>query len=98
MKEIFLNILKVIYGSTGIVALIGYWPTIVDLYHHKKPSANISSYVLWTTTNGITFLYALCILPDPLLRMVTGVNFSACLTVLILSIHLKQRTKRHHSP
>ena len=91
MKELLLQILVIAYGATGVVGLVGYWPTIRDLYHHKKPSANISSYILWSSTGGIGFLYAVFILPDLLLRIVSGINFFACLVVLILSIGLKQK-------
>lgn len=91
MKELLLQILVITYGATGIVGLVGYWPTIRDLYHHKKPSANILSYILWSSTGGIGFLYAIFILPDLLLRIVSGINFFVCLTVLILSIGLKQK-------
>ena len=91
MKELLLQIIVIAYGATGIVGLVGYWPTIKDLYHHKKPSANISSYVLWSSTGGISFLYAIFILPDLLLRIVSGINFFACVAVLILSLGLKRR-------
>jgi len=89
MKEILLLALIIAFGGVGIVSLIAYWPTIKDLYYHKKPSANITSYVLWTTTAGITFLYALFILPDLLFRIVSGISFGACAIVLFLSIKLK---------
>ena len=91
MKELLLQALVIAYGTTGIVGLVGYWPTIKDLCHHKKPSANISSYILWSSTGGIGFLYAIFILPDLLLRFVSGINFFACLIVLILSIGLKRK-------
>lgn len=91
MKELLLQILVIAYGTTGVVGLIGYWPTIRALYHHGKPSANISSYILWSSTGGIGLLYAIFILPDLLLRVVSGINFFACLMVLILSIGLKQK-------
>lgn len=91
MKEILLQTLIITYGATGAVGLFGYWPTIRDLYHHKKPSANISSYALWSATGGIGFLYAIFILPDLLLRIVSGLHFFACLIVLILSIGLTQK-------
>ncbi|MDP1760440.1 MAG: hypothetical protein Q8L01_03295 [Candidatus Woesebacteria bacterium] len=89
MKEILLQALIIAYGGVGIVGFIAYWPTIKDLYFHKKPSANISSYVLWTATSGIAFLYSLFILPDLLFRAVSGMNFIACTIVLFLSIRLK---------
>lgn len=89
MKEIFLHILIIAYGAVGIVGLIAYWPTIKDLYHHKKPSANTVSYLIWTLTGGIAFLYSLFILPDLLFRFVSGINFGACVLVLFLSIRFR---------
>ena len=89
MKEILLQTLTIAYAGVGVVALIAYWPTIKDLYYHKKPSANTVSYILWTTTTGIAFLYSLFILPDLLFRIVSGINFGACALVLFLRIRLK---------
>jgi len=89
MKEVLVWVLTLAYGATGIIGLIAYWPTIKDLYYHKKPSANIVSYILWTTTSGIAFLYALFILPNLLFIIVSGIGFGACALVLFLSIRLK---------
>jgi hypothetical protein len=83
-----LKIITIAYGGVGIVSSIAYWPTIKDLYFHKKPSANVSSYIIWTATSGVTFLYSLFVLPDLLFRIVSGLNFLACATVLFLSIGL----------
>ncbi|OGE19332.1 hypothetical protein A3J19_03695 [Candidatus Daviesbacteria bacterium RIFCSPLOWO2_02_FULL_41_8] len=90
MKEILLQALIVAYAGVGIVGFIGYWPTIKDLYYFRKPSANISSYTLWTIASGIAFLYSLFILPDLLFRIVSGLNFGACALVLFLSIRIKK--------
>lgn len=89
MKELFLQAITVAYAGVGVIGLIAYWPTIKDLYHHKKASANIASYILWTGTASISFLYSLFILQDLLFRIVSGINFLACMIVLILSINLK---------
>ena len=94
MEEIFLQSLVIAYGATSVVGLAGYWPTIKDLYHHKKPSANISSFIVWSSTVGIGFLYAIFILQDQLFRIVSGINFFACLAVLILSIQLKRKNNK----
>ena len=90
MKEILLRFLIIAYGGVGLAGVIAYWPTIKDLYRYKKSSANISSYVLWTMTGGITSLYSLFILPDPLFIFVSGMNFGACALVLYLSLRLKK--------
>jgi len=93
MESIILQILAAAYASVGILNAIAYWPTIKDLYYHKKPSANISSYVLWTMTTGISSLYGAFILQDPLFRVVAGAGFVSCLTVLILSLNLKYKER-----
>lgn len=91
MKEILLKILIFCYGGTAIVDTIGYWPTINDLYRHKKQSANIKSFAIWTATTGITFLYSLFILPDLLFRIVSGAIFLSNLMILFLSFRLKRK-------
>ena len=90
MKETFLSILVIAYGTTGIVGILAYWPTIKDLYYYRKKSANIASFVMWVATSGITFLYSLFILSDLLLRIMSGMNFLACVLVLFLSLGLKK--------
>lgn len=89
MKELLLWVLTIAYGGVGIIGLIAYWPTIRDLYYHKKPSANIPSYIMWTGTTAIAFLYSLFILPDLLFIIVSGINFAACALVLFLSVRLR---------
>lgn len=91
MPEILLQILILAYASVGIVSVIGFIPTIKDLWLLKKKSANLSSYIIWTATGGISFLYSLFIVPDLLFRIVSGLNFVFCALVLLLSITLKYR-------
>ena len=88
MKELFLQVLAVAYAGVGVVSIVAYWPTMRDIYHHK--TANITSYFLWTGTAGISFLYSLFILPDLLFQIVSGMNFGACMVVLLLSIGLER--------
>ena len=89
MKELLLQSLVIIYGITGIIGIVAYLPTIKDLFKGKA-SANVMSYLIWTTTAGIGFLYSLFILSDNLLRIVLGLNFLSCLIVLILRIKIKK--------
>ena len=89
MEEIFIKILSVAYGLVGIVGIAAYWPTIVDLYHHKKLSANVMSFILWTFSEGIAFMYSLFVLDDMLFRLVSGMHFLACVIILFLSYNLK---------
>lgn len=93
MKELLLQILTFLYLGGGIIAAIGYMPTIIDLYH-KKPSANVNSYILWAGTAVVTFLYCLFVLPDLYFRIVSTISFTACSTVLILAINLQRCNKK----
>ena len=90
MKENLLNLLMFAYACEGIISIIAYWPTIKDLYFHKKESANVRSYTIWTFTSGIAFLYSVFILPDLLFRIVSGIGFLLCATVLFLALRLKR--------
>ncbi len=95
MKESLLQLLIISYAGAGILGVIAYWPTIQDLYHHKSPSANIASYLLWTLSGAITLLYSIFILPDLLFITVSALNFAACAFILYLRIrHKIWRTKQ----
>ena len=91
MTEMLLRLLTYAYASVAVISTIGYIPTIKDLWHHKKMSANITSYVLWTASSGFSFLYSLFILPDLLFRIVSGLSLASCALILLLSIGLKSR-------
>lgn len=84
MKELFLDGLAIAYVGAGIICCIAYFPTIKDLYCHKKANANTTTYVLWTITALITLLYSFFILPDILFRIISVANFICCLVVLLL--------------
>ncbi len=88
-----LVIISFLYASTGVVATIGYLPTIKDLIKGKL-SANVSSYIIWTTCAFITFVYSLFVISDLLLEIVTGLNFLSCLIIWILAWRLKLKKKR----
>lgn len=88
MEGVLLNGLRVTYAAVGILVVVGYWPTVKDLYFYKKKSANSVSYLIWSTAAGIAFLYSLFILPDLLFRIVSFISFLACLVILILSLRL----------
>ncbi|HXK52366.1 hypothetical protein H6802_00780 [Candidatus Nomurabacteria bacterium] len=90
MHEIILKFIIFAYGATSLVDAIAYWPTIKDLWFHKKPSANSRSYQVWTLSAIVTFLYSLFVLPDVLFRVVSLVML--LLNVLILVLRLRLQT------
>ena len=88
--ELILTIITILYAGTGVIAAIGYIPTINDLYK-KINSANIQSYAIWTFSSMIAFLYAWLIISDLLLEIVTGVNLLFCSIIFILAVKLKYK-------
>lgn len=92
MEEILKQLLILAYASVGVIGIVAYWPTIRDLCNNK-PSANISSYIIWVATNFVTFLYALFVLDDLPVRIVSGAYFFVNSLVLFLRIRVKDRTK-----
>ncbi len=85
--------LTVAYASVGVLVTIGYLPTMKDLYFHKKRSANIQSYLIWTLCTAITLLYSIFILQDTLFRIVSGLNFLCCSVILALCLRLNYGVK-----
>jgi hypothetical protein len=85
MKELFLDGLTIAYAFAGILCCLAYFPTIKDLYLHKKASANTTTYLLWTVTASITLLYSFFILPDAMFRVISIANFLFCSVILFLS-------------
>jgi len=88
MTGILIQALSFAYASVGIIATIGYVPTIKDLLH-KKMSANIGSYITWTFCSSVTFLYCITMFSDLLLNIVNGMNFACCESVLGLALFVK---------
>jgi uncharacterized protein with PQ loop repeat len=92
MDRLILDMIIFLYAAAGILTTLAYWPTIRDLYQ-KKPSANITSYVLWTGASGVSVLYSLFVLPDFLFQVVSFMNLAACTAILALRIALKKGEK-----
>ena len=90
MASIFIDILTFSYLAVGIVSLMAYWPTIKDLYE-KKPSANITSYFLWTITTGVSTLYSFIMLNDSLVQILTLTNSLTCTLIFLLSVRLNYK-------
>lgn len=85
MRSVFLQILIISYASVGFLTIVGYLPTIKDLYQRKQ-SANIMSYVIWTVASSIALLYSLFISSDMLFQFIANINFICSVIVLWLSI------------
>ena len=72
----------------GIITFLGFIPTMNDILK-KKPSANITTYIIRTSTTAVTSLYGLFILWDLVFNIVINLQLFACLTILFLRIRLR---------
>lgn len=93
MENIFIAALTFLYGLGGIITFVGFIPTIRDLWQ-KKPSANLTTYLVWTSTTFITSLYAIFILKDLLFSVVINLQLLACIIILVLRIRIKNLVKQ----
>lgn len=95
MTENFIYILTFLYGIGGIIMVLGYYPTIKDLWH-KKASANIQTYSIWTLALIVASMYGFLVLKDPAFILVTNLNLLSCVIILGLGLRLKFLRKKHH--
>ena len=93
MNGLVIIILSFLYTFGGIIVAAGYFPTIKDLIK-KKPSANILSYLIWAFCATTASLYAIFVVSDLLLIIVTSLNLIPILTTLILALRLKIKSKK----
>jgi hypothetical protein len=93
MNGLLMQLLIGAYASVGVIGTVGYVPTIKDILVHKKMSANISSYFMWTFCTGVTFLYSMLMVSNTLLQIVTGVNMACCALVLGASLFIKYNSR-----
>ena len=90
--KLFIDILTIAYGMGGVVCFIGYIPTMHDLWL-QKPSANVSTYLIWTTTTMLTSLYGFFVLNNIVFDIVVNLQLLACLIVLVMRIKLGLKLK-----
>lgn len=89
VEEAFLYALSYCYAFAGAIGITAYLVTIRDLHFYKKMSANLTSYVIWSFTTGVTFLYGLFLMDDFLFQFVAGASFGFCFLVLLLALRLR---------
>lgn len=88
-NDIFLSSLTYLYGSTAIIAGAGYLPQIIKLIRTKDKSLSnsITTWMIWTFTSTVSFLYAIIILKDPPFILVALANMAGCSIIFILVIY-----------
>jgi len=87
MDMSYIKIITILYSAGGIVTFIGFFPTVRDLYN-GKPSANITTYIVWTATAFIATLYAATVLHDITFTLVIGLQLLAQVIILFLRVRM----------
>ena len=87
MELSYVHIVAALYSVGGIVTFLGFYPTVRDLYY-GKPSANVSTYIIWTGTALIAVLYAATVLRDLTFSLVISLQLFAQIVILFLRIRL----------
>ncbi len=90
MEKYFFLALTSLYSIWWIITFLWFVPTMKDL-RNKKPSANITTYIVWSATTLFTSLYGIFILKDLVFIIVINLQLLACLIVLILRLRLNYR-------
>lgn len=74
--------LTIMYILSTVFSLYGFMPTIYDVWKKNIISANFKTYILWSLSCTITFLYMFIVNKDIVLIMISGIHL--LFTVLIL--------------
>ena len=84
-----IGVLTAIYGISGAISVIAYFPTVKDLWK-GIPSANFTTYFLWFLYYLISVLYGIFVLKDILFIIVTGLDSLILLTIVILIVRVQR--------
>ncbi|GHV27308.1 hypothetical protein FACS1894176_09100 [Bacteroidia bacterium] len=78
-----------LYGVSGVISLIAYFPTIKDLLH-GIPSANFTTYFLWFVYYLISVFYGVFVLFDWLFILVSVLDAGILLFITLLIVRVQR--------
>ena len=78
---------NVLLGAVSLCTIISYLPQTIKLIRTKKSDdISATSWVLWVTSSLLYVLYAILCSKDLMLIFETLLEFSFCLSILLLTI------------
>lgn len=85
----WLTVITTLYAGNSLITLLAYLPQIKKLLWSKSKPVNFSflSWTMWTYSGLIATMYAIFIVSDMLLMLVSGINFIGCFAVWLLVIY-----------
>lgn len=84
MTEIFTSLLLLAYALMGGVAILAFAPTIKDLWCAKS-GVNNTTYLVWLVQALVASFYALFIVNDFIMLLITSLSVICCTMVLSLN-------------
>jgi len=95
-----ISLITILYELTALFILGGYIPQIIKLWKHQGacPSISASMWLVWTLTAFISVLYALLVLSDKPLILVSSANLTGCLTIYCLIMWKSYKVKQTKYP
>ena len=84
-----ITLITILYGMSGVIMISGYYPTLKDLFFHKKNSANVQAYSIWAVACLIGVLYGITVLHDWLYTVIMVVHVICCSTIAFMSWRMK---------
>jgi hypothetical protein len=92
MTEIFTSLLLLAYALMGGVAILAFGPTIKDLWVEKS-GVNSTTYLVWLMNATIGSLYALFIVGDFVMLLISSLYAVCCCIVLSLNWRFEKRNR-----
>ena len=89
-----MQIEEMIYIVIGVIMIIGYIPTFIDLIVYKRKAINTISYILWGIANGATCYYSFMILPDLFFQIISSIHFLSCIALIIINLLINEEQKK----
>lgn len=85
-----------IFVALNVARAIAYWPQIVSIYRDPGRASAVSlwTWIVFTTANVATVIYALVALGDLIVAGVFGVNAIGCAAIVMLTTY----KRCHHRP
>ena len=88
-ESFFIGALTALYGISGVISLIAYFPTVKDLWK-GIPSANFITYFLWFVYYLISVLYGIFVLKDSIFIVVSGLDTLILFLIVILIVRVQR--------
>ena len=99
-RKMMNELISLLYGFTAPLILGGYLPQIIKLYRSNDIASGVSllMWFVWTLAAFISVLYAVIVLNDLMLILVSTANLSGCCIISVQIVLNKYRSTKKEYP